>query len=409
MTDENKVFDEIKVELKDIHTDLGKKYNELAEQVEVFKQKSAGKEDLTDIKNTIDGNKESIGKMQENLDKVEAKMQRGGGSPASGGSLGNMIVNSKGFEGANKEIQGSWAHTIEAKDISNVSNTQASPNRNVLVQEQVAPFLQPLDQPLSIRGLIPAGQTSSDVIQRAEEQSFTNNAGSVAEGALKPESDIAFERTTVNVEKIAHWIRASSEVLSDAAMLKSYIDQRLQYGLMFKEEQQLLNGNGTSPQLTGILSAGNNVAYDNTLLSSGPNPVVIADGVDDIRVAKQQVDNAFIPATGVVLHPDDWAKIELQRDADGEYLYSAVTSGLAPRLWGMNVAQSYSITPGKFLVGSFQFGAMIWDRWAMRVMASNEDRDNFVNNKVTILAEKRLALEIMRPEAFVYGDLSAPA
>jgi HK97 family phage major capsid protein len=397
----DEVIADLKSEIKSHYENVDKKNKNLAEQIDVFKEKSATKEDLTDIKNRIEEQKAENEKIYDLLDKAEAKMQRGGGGGVPQ-SLGDMMIKSGSFDGMTPEARGSWSHTIEAKDITNLGNTQASPNRNVLVPEHNAGFLNPIDQPLSVRGLIPAGQTTSNVIQRTEEDVFTNNAAPVAEGATKPQSDITFKRGQVNVEKISHWIRVSSEVLSDAPMLRSYIDMRLRYGVDFKEEDQILNGNGTSPNLDGMLNTGNFVAYNNLFLTG----VTPTDGVDDIRVAKEQVNSSFMTATGVILNHKDWAKIEMLKDGDGKYLHASVTTGLAPRLWGMRVAASHSIAEGKFHVGSYAMGAQIWDRWAMRVMASNEDQDNFVNNKVTILAEKRLALEVFRPNAFVYGDLT---
>ena len=384
-------------EIKGLYKESDKKNADLAEQIEALKGKMATGEDLTDIKTTIDAQKEDNQKLYDLLDKVEKKQAVAGSVPAS--SIGDMMLKSGAFDGLTKDSKGTWSHVVEAKDITNAANYAVSPNRNVLVPEHNAGFLNPIDQPLMVRSLIPAGQTTSDVIQRTEEDVFTNNADMVAEGAAKPESTITFKRGQIGVEKIAHWIRASSEVLSDAAMLRSYINNRLTYGVNFKEEDALLNGNGTSPQLDGLLNTGNFVAYNNAFVA-GVTPV---DAVDDIRIAKEQVNSSFMTATGVVMSYADWAKIELLKDADGNYLHSSITSGLTPRLWGMRVAPSHSITAGNFHVGSFAMGAMIWDRWAMRVMASTEDQDNFINNKVTILAEKRLALEVFRPDAFVYG------
>ena len=389
--------DDLKTEIADLYKKSEAKNAELSEQVAALKGKMANGDDLTDIKTTIDGQKDDLKKLYDTLDKVEKKSQFAGNAPSM--SLGDAMLKSGAFDDLSGETKGTWFHTIEAKDILNSGNLLASPDRNVLVPEQNAGFLNPIDQPLMVRSLIPAGQTSSNTILRTEEDVFTNNANTVAEGALKPESTITFKRGQISVEKIAHWIRASSEVLSDAAMLRSYIDNRLVYGVNFKEEEQLLNGDGTSPNLDGLLNTGNYTAYNNGFIA-GVTPV---DGVDDIRIAKEQVNASYLTATGVVMNYVDWARIELLKDGDGKYLHSSITSGLNPRLWGMRVVPSHSLAAGNFHVGSFAMGAMIWDRWAMRVTASTEDGDNFRTNKVTILAEKRLALEVFRPDAFVYG------
>ncbi|MGB0855037.1 MAG: phage major capsid protein, partial [Pikeienuella sp.] len=227
---------------------------------------------------------------------------------------------------------------------------------------------------------------------------YTNNAAPVAEGAAKPQSEITFGEAVLPIQKIAHKFRASMEILDDAPMLRGYIDGRGRYGLNLKEEEQLLTGDGTGANLTGILPQA--TAYSNTTLA-GYTPGTL---VDDIRVAKLQVRKALYPATGVVMSPDDWAEIELMKDTDNRYLYSSVTSGSVPTLWGMPVVTSDSMDAGDFLIGAFSLGAQIWDRMGMTVMASTEDGDNFSENMVTILFEKRLALEVTRPEAFVWHN-----
>ena len=57
-----------------------------------------------------------------------------------------------------------------------------------------------------------------------------------------------------------------------------------------------------------------------------------------------------------------------------------------------------------FLVGNFQMAAQIFDRMGVEVLISSEDRSNFIENKLTVRAEQRLALTIKRPAALIYGD-----
>ncbi|WP_264755294.1 phage major capsid protein [Klebsiella michiganensis] len=46
----------------------------------------------------------------------------------------------------------------------------------------------------------------------------------MAEGALKPKSDIKFELKSAPVRTIAHYFKASRQILDDAPGLASYID-----------------------------------------------------------------------------------------------------------------------------------------------------------------------------------------
>lgn len=62
---------------------------------------------------------------------------------------------------------------------------------------------------------------------------------------------------------------------------------------------------------------------------------------------------------------------------------------------------------GKFLTGSFAYGAQLFDREDANVVISTENADDFEKNMITIRCEERLALAVKRPEAFIYGDFAA--
>jgi hypothetical protein len=102
---------------------------------------------------------------------------------------------------------------------------------------------------MTVRDLLTPGQMDGNSLEYVKETGFTNNAAMVAEGAAKPSSDIQLDLITTSAKVIAHYMKASRQVLSDIAQLKSVIDQRLLYGLAYKEETQLLNGDGTGQNL----------------------------------------------------------------------------------------------------------------------------------------------------------------
>jgi HK97 family phage major capsid protein len=101
---------------------------------------------------------------------------------------------------------------------------------------QVPGIVMPGLRRLTIRDLLAQGRISSNSLEYVREEVFTNNADIVAEKALKPESDITFSKQTANVRTIAHWVQASRQVMDDAPMLQSYVNNRLLYGLALKEE-----------------------------------------------------------------------------------------------------------------------------------------------------------------------------
>jgi HK97 family phage major capsid protein len=254
---------------------------------------------------------------------------------------------------------------------------------------------------LTIRDLLPVGRTGSNLIEFTKENVFTNNAGSqyaspAFENVTKPESGITFTLASVPVRTLAHWIPVSKQVLDDSPMLMSFIDGRLQYGLKLEEEDQLLNGDGTGANLSGILDTGNFVAY--TRAQTGDTKI------DTIRRAVTQGALSNYMMDTVVINPADWEEIELQKTDEGAYVWTNPALAAGPQLWGKRVVATNAITAGTFLVGSFAMGAQIWDRQQAGVQVSLENSDNFVKNMVTVLAEERLALTVYRPTAFVSGS-----
>jgi HK97 family phage major capsid protein len=277
--------------------------------------------------------------------------------------------------------------------------TSASNSAGQLRQdERVAGIIAPPQRRMTVRDLLTPGSTDAASITYYRETGFTNNADVVTEGTQKPESTITFESITTNVATIAHWIKASKQILADAKGLRSHIDGRLLYGLALKEEAQLLNGDGGGDNLEGLVTAA--TAYSAPFALSG------ATLIDKVRLAMLQAVLAEYPATATVMNPIDWAHIELTKDNEGRYIIGNPQGAITPTLWRVPVVETQAMTVDKFLTGAFKLGAQIFDREDAAVMISDEDGDNFVKNMVTILAEERLALAIYRPESFIYGDFS---
>lgn len=222
-------------------------------------------------------------------------------------------------------------------------------------------------------------------------------AAPVAEAAAKPQSDLSLDLVDTPVRTIAHWIKASNQVLADIPQLQSYIDGRIRYGLEYVEEQELLAGDGTGQHLLGLIPQA--TAFDTSLLKADDQQV------DVLRRAILQVRIAEYAASAIVLNPIDWANIETLKDSNGRYLFGDPGSSLQPNMWRLPVVDTNAMPAGKFMVGAFNMGAQVFDREDANVQVSTEDGDNFTKNLVTIRGEERIALAVFRPQSFVYGDI----
>lgn len=335
----------------------------------------------------------------QHAEQVLAKLEaNGAGGDVQHQSFGQQFVNSAQFKAfaAQTSPRGRVDMTFHAAITSLTTDTDGAAGD--LVRPERVPGVVALPQRrMTVRDLLSPGRMDGNTIEYVKETGFTNNAAPVAETARKPESSMKFDLVTTSAKVIAHFVKASRQILEDASQLSSLIDQRLRYGLAYKEEQQLLNGDGTGQNLLGIIPQA--TAYAAPFTPSGT-----VTGLDMIRLALLQAELAEYPATGIVMNPTDWARIEMLKDADGRYIIGNPQGVAAPTLWGRPVVATQAIAADKFLTGAFRLGAQVFDRWQARVEVATENEDDFVKNMVTILAEERLALAVYRPEAFVYGD-----
>jgi len=271
-------------------------------------------------------------------------------------------------------------------------------------QIQRDPIVIPPKRKTRVRDLFPSRRTSAAIVEYFRMTGFTNNAAMVAEYAsssfgAKPQSSMTFVGEQAPVRTLAHWEAAHRNVLADEPQLRSIIDNELLYGLRLEEDDQILNGSGTGEDLEGILVNSDIQAYS---WSSGPSSPVADTKADAIRRAATLSFLAYYEPSGVVLHPNDWEDIELNKDLNGQYLMAvSIQQGAQARLWRMPVVDTPAIAEGTALVGSFGQGAQIYDRETANIRISEQHEDFFVRNAIVILAEQRLALAVKRPESFV--------
>jgi len=319
----------------------------------------------------------------------------GGGSGGRAKSLGQQVIESEQWlEFAKKS--GSVRSSMVPFKVKNI--TTVTGGAGAFPEFLPTPVIPPF-QPLTMRDLLDIGTTQSNLIEWVQELLFTNAAAPVSEGALKPQSDIQYVRKQTPVQTIAHWIKATKQILSDFGQLMTLINGRLTFGLKLQEEQEILYGDGVGDHLLGIVPQA--TPYVATYHRATDTRI------DVVRHAMLQVNLAFYPCTGIVMSPTDWHGVEIEKDTLGRYMIGSPTGNTPGMLWGLPVVQAYSMAPGEFLVGAFKLAATLFDREEAQILVSNEDQDNFVRNLVTVLSEERIALAVTRPAAFVHGFIPA--
>jgi HK97 family phage major capsid protein len=187
----------------------------------------------------------------------------------------------------------------------------------------------------------------------------------------------------------------TNKTLSDAPQIRGIINSRLLLGLSLSLETQVLAGDGTGENFTGILNtSGVNIR--------GLGSDSVQDAIFRARTMVRVTGRAR--PTAIVMHPNDWEAVRLARENSatgtlGGYLMGPPSTVGATTLWGLPVVESEAITENTALVGDFAMGCTLFDREQAVIRIGLIDQQ-FIRNMQTILAELRAAFVVWRPSAF---------
>lgn len=316
-------------------------------------------------------------------------------------SIGQRFIESDEFKSVAGGRNGYTMHApYQVKDIFTALPSGTPGDFGAPVREGIVERAKRISR---VRDLFPVQQTNTNMIEFFRVSGFTNNASTVAERsgspavfAAKPQSSMTVVGVQAPVRTIAHYEVAHRNVLDDEPTLRGIIDNELLYGLRLVEDDQILNGDGTGSNLTGIRETS---GIQTQAWSAG---VVGDTRIDAVRRAITKSLLAYYEPTGIIVHPNDMEDLELTKDGESRHLMvMSVSMGAEPRLWRLPMVSTPAITEGYALVGSFGIGATLYDRMEGSIRVAEQHSDFFIRNAVAILAEERLALAVKRPESFV--------
>lgn len=267
---------------------------------------------------------------------------------------------------------------------------------------------------LVVADLIPQGESSTPLIRFLQEDASTINIGAteIAEAGTYPEATLKFTKVDAAMTKIAVALPVSDETLEDVGQIQSYLNGRLQLFLRQREQYQLLSGNGTTPNMSGLITQ----ATAATVPLAGGGAFPASDNQMD--AIYRQITNirmtAFMEPDGIVMDPLSWQDITLAKTALGQYYANGpfMSQGERPTLWGITSIQTTAMngeaasglpngtSTGQALVGSFAQCAQIFRRGGLTVEATNSHGTLFLQGTVMLRAEQREVLVVYRPGAF---------
>ncbi len=274
----------------------------------------------------------------------------------------------------------------------------------VIPADRVSGYKFDPSRSVHVRNLIPQGSTSSDVVRFVKESGYSNGAAITAEGATATQSDFDMTASDANVRKIATYFRISEEMLADTPQLTSYLSARAPEKLLSVEDTQILSGDGTGSNLSGIITDA--ADFDTTSGGAFYQSVESANEFDVLVATLNQLALSEYQADYIMLNPTDFHKILLLKDSQNAYLKDQVYAGLQPAFMGVPVIINTAITAGTFLAGNFGVGTQLWVRDNVGVEFFREDGTNVRDGFVTVKVQERVALTNYLPNAFVNGSFS---
>lgn len=360
-----------------------------------------------ELKDEIKALTEKFVKMQEQTDKLETERNRFQSELKSEGKslydhLTEKFAANESFKAMQKSRSG--FASIEFPMLKATMFSTAGSGANSLTGEVITPQMipgvfGPAVRNTHVRQYIPGGTTTSNTIRYVQETAYNNNAAMVAEGLVKPESDLTFAAKDAPVRTLAHLFRVSKIMLDDIPYLASYIGMRGVSGLRYVEDAQILYGDGLGENLEGVSEVA-------TVFAAGAITVPTPNLYDVLVAAANQTRVAEYVPSAHFLHPTDFTRMVLAKGSDGHYLFPDMRS-LTPNILGVPAVQNTAVTQGEFFSGAFGQALQLFDRQGITIEMFDQDRDNVQKNLITIRIEERVALPIYRPDALVYGTFAA--
>ncbi|GAA2141578.1 hypothetical protein GCM10009760_25890 [Kitasatospora kazusensis] len=271
-------------------------------------------------------------------------------------------------------------------------DNSANIGSGLLVPDYTGDMIEQYVRKVRFLDVITIGDTDTDTVDWVVENPRTDSAAPAPYGTAVGESAYGFSHKQTTVQRIGHFVPATKGILMDAGQTHTLLSSRLVNGLQRQVEQQVLSGNGTAPNLLGVLSASglNSQARGTDTRLDCAHKAITA-----VRVATQM---EYDP-TVICLSPQDYENLILDKQTTGNYTFGSPTDGKAPTIWGLVPVVSTLFQTGSPLVGDFKAACTMWLREGVTVSVSDQHMDFFLKGLVAIMAETRVAFAVQRPTA----------
>lgn len=320
----------------------------------------------------------------------------GGSDAIHAKSVGEYYVQS--MQTAGLDVKSAIAHGYEVECKANTdTNVEGAPSAGYtpyLPQTDTEPA-RPYQRPLVVADLFSTGAITGTVLQYPVFDELEGNAKMVEETGAAPQvhwKDPTWKQDKIG--KVASFFGISEDMMDDLSWVIGEINDAAQYDLKLQEETQLLSGNGSENNLTGL--------FNREIQTMNKDELSDADRLS--KAALQITTTTNFQADAYVMNPLDFWKLTIAKDANGNYLN--LTDGA--KLWNIPTVATAAITEGTALVGAFK-SAKVLRKGGLVVKMTDSDTDDFLHFKQKCRVSERLGLQVKYPKAFVKVTLGKAA
>lgn len=264
-------------------------------------------------------------------------------------------------------------------------------------------------RPLTIIDLFSSEVTEKDAVSFYVEGAVTGAPAMTAEGGAYAKLNFGVPTKKTNaLKKITAMWKNSDELISDSPRLVSHINARAPYLIDIKEEDQVLAGDGTGENITGLLNT-SGIATDTI---SGIDIDLIDALLDYRNTIMKATPNLLVD--GLVVSDEDYATLMTLKDKNDQYLLGGPTNiiygsrvAMTPVLWNsIKVVPSPAMAKGTLVLGAFKRGGSVVKHVTGRRFEMGYDGEDFSHGLVTFRSSERLTLNVEYPGAFVKLSVS---
>ncbi len=298
--------------------------------------------------------------------------------------IGSCINTPANFDGLKSFIAGGKTRLqLEVKDMSIANLTGGTASITA------APYgiVGAINRFFHVRDVLPKINMENGTLPIIRDNGATGTFTPVAEGGTKPTIDFNLAESPAKAEVIAAIVNVTRQFLDDLGPhgVMNWLQSRLTELYLIAEDDQLLNGNGISPNLGGVNLAGNFTAATS---------LAAVNDVEQLIRSLLQMRTLQRRPTAVVIHPDDLPDLLLNVSAgSGEYdlpSYVRVNDLGGLSILGVPVIDTPAQTTGRFnILDTNQM--LMGIRENFKIEFFEQDGSNVRTNRITVRAEARVA------------------